>query len=649
MDKKEKIISFRADDSGVSSVIEKMRKAALSANQQILAEANKLASINKKITESIEEQIKSIERRSKVESLAKERALQNTYRSAISEQTLRKQISSIEQQRSVELEGVTGVVERSDINRFFDSKIRNLREDFASGTTKRRARDQYNSGMEDLRVEDKESNIAIQLLRELKDEIKNSALQQITENRKDVEKTIKAYEKGDLKNLSPEEEAKIRYQQELLNNNFSQGDKDKSRWSIGKEALGTFLGNQLSNIFNNFKSWLGNIPNASSGDEMVASMWTVLPVVGGFLGSAASRALQEGEQQKRAVRNLRAITGLGFNQSSLWGAEEFGYDVSEFAPLLSSIARNSGSNQDVYSKGLDILSYEKRFGLDQGNLLSMSQYLNSDRFTKALNASIGYNTYYNNGDNSNLGNVLEAMNSLLKNQSDTLVNVSEKMNATILGSFMRIGGPFGDYRIAQMIPSMNNALRNSPNEYAQALDFSTLANLNPSASYFDILKKQEMGLAAPGFLKGLFSNYNKMYGSGDMMKIAIMNRLGLSANQSDYLVNRFNEDSSIFDSIGDVDEFNNLINAVGGGRPGTKGYITNIEKSSARIQNAFGTGEMWVGLNEIIKESGNSVAESLKEVGGVLGIFGKAVEGVTNWIYNNTESRANMKENDLND
>jgi len=374
-------------------------------------------------------------------------------------------------------------------------------------------------------------------------------------------------------------------------------------------ALGTFTANMLQNI--------GKVGGALAGAEheerVIAEGLRGLPFIGGFSGTAYARHIESREAAERGTLRLAAITGRGGER--MFSATQLGFDITEIMPIAQQVAQRRGFRGNIQGDTRDILGIEKAFGVDRGLLMDISQREAFDKGGGAFNAvtrlmaEMGLRP--GESDLSNLQNLIETSNNLLREQSGSLESIDSNATARVVAAFQNIGGSFADPRAKERVMNIHRSLTSPANEFQQALSFATLAQLDPGASYYQIREMQETGITQKGFLGTLLKNYESMYGSGELAMEAVRQRFGLSFAQGRTLWEGYQADRTVWDAIAGEDELKDQLARQDVQILGAK-RTSDLEKSTAEITNAFVEG-MSPGMLKVAEKTGIKMGNAIKE------------------------------------
>lgn len=560
----EKRVTFSASDNGLSSVFDKMKAKSRELSQTLIQDALKYSSSTKEQIKYLEEQIKLTEKRNQLNAAGARLTVEQRFEKQLSGGMNREDAGSI---RRAE-------VERTDSLRTIDKE---------------------------LRAEDTQ----VKLLREVIDTIKLTAKDEIKESKKTVEDSLK---KRPTAPLTPEEELKRGVQKELLT-------KEEKPENIFKSVL---VANVLSNMISRLSQVGSTFSGARNEEQVIGSLLGNLQALpfglgaaAGTFGTAYSRSSEEQLKTQIASNKIKGVTGQG----AMFGADQFGYSIGETQPVAEAFARAQGSGKGLKGGTLDAIALMKAFGLDQSQVMNQ---VTSGRYSEGgsgamRDISMIIDTMkgkgvFKDGDMTLLPEILQKQNSLVSNQGKVLEKIDQRATAQVIAAFTQVGGSFGnDPRATERIMKVDEALRSPSNDYQKAMNFAVLAKANPGASYLQLLKEQDKGLSGKGFLSGTLKSIEQQFGGGEAGVLALMQRTGLSAGQSETLFKGFQKDRTMFDNITSQKHLDEALSRAGVNKRGIEATAP-LEQSQAAITDAFVKGSI-AGLEEVAKRFGGKIAE----------------------------------------
>jgi hypothetical protein len=366
-----------------------------------------------------------------------------------------------------------------------------------------------------------------------------------------------------------------------------------------------------------------------------AALTTLLPVVGQGLSQIVNKALSQAEsyEQGRSGLNSLNVNGVSANGRE---AERYGVTMSQFmSQYAMQAAKAQGSTKGLEDRGMDMLEAEKKLALSSGSTSGVLRTLrNSDTkdLGKVLGDMVSGFSYgdkdIRGGDFSKLEEYVSVANQLAQRQISVMDSVDITLNSRIVGAFAKLGGSFKDPTVSgQVIQTIDSALSRPSSPYAQAMQFSVLSSMNPKASRFDLMEMQEQGIAQPGLLKGVMDMLSgSSRGNDNMMKeqlSAMFPQLGKS--QISKLVTGYSNGNL---NLGFEADDNSALKKVDRG-----GLVGSLQKSSAEMDNVFAEqGEKIVQqLTKLSDQFGGmkDIVESLLGLG--VGFFA-SVNSIVSWF-----------------
>jgi hypothetical protein len=456
--------------------------------------------------------------------------------------------------------------------------------------------------------------------------------QELRENREGVEKNIKSGKKNNYEGLSQAQKEKLQYQEYLIQNSGSQ-NREKPSPSFLQQLVSSAL---LQQTFSAFRQGAVNVVGARDenaltpelygagirlggygmaggtrtagkflakavagkaadalGVESIANTFAQLQVAtaeiaASIVSTAVSRNLSALKEKDIANNTLYALTGKrGF------AATEFGYTTAQTAVIEGQFARAGGTANNIEQRTRRNLGFEFGYQVDRGEMTSgeaLSRFTqrSSSQMVADVIQTLKTKGIIRGNDFSKLNENVNLVFSFLNQQSNSLNNPNSRVAAGIVGEFRKLGGPFSDQRLNNLLPQFNQALSNPSDDYNRALNFGVISKLRGGkGSYLDFIKDEAKGLEKKGFFGETLKQIEKMSGGGlENTTLGIMKRFDfLKPEQAETLAKMFQQDRSRFDdwegSKGDID-------ALLEGRP----QATDVVKSQALIEEAYTTDAM---------------------------------------------------------
>lgn len=613
----EKKFTFTAQDNGVSSMMEKMRNKSQQLSRELMRDARQYSESGREQVQYIEEQIRAIERRNRLEKEAQKLSAEKKF------------------QRRTQSEGAS-------------------QQDISS------AKQDYQQEIQNIQVSSKEDEMQTQLLRELVETTKDTAREEIRADKKDTQKQVSAYQRmsrrGKLDKMDEEESFKRAYQQEEMGRVRTQ-ERDERR---AFRRAGAIAG-QGSNVAAGI---------ATSGSEMAltAGALATIPYVGMGLSRMANTYLQKGEKYDEAMLGSRAMMGrTPFNQKELIQMTQLGYggaDTYNFSQQLAEArggARQGMQGDRLENATTNLAAIGRGFNLDRQTLIGRAEFQRYDRneagtsedILRTIEALEGGGAFQD-GDFSRLEKFLQTQNQFIQQQLQFQETVNQDRTATIMQDFLKIGGGFGDTdRMLNRMQGMDQAFRNPQNDYARAFQLSSLRQNNPNASYFDLMKEKDKGILSEGYLNTSMQRIMDMPISADDRKEQMfqlfegkISREAISNEEGTGLFNKFQENPELFSNIGQraqelKGEGKTTKEALKRALDFTPAISSKQKRAELSTEQAgkqfiktideiFGDTNLIAYVNDKVK-MGLKGFESIKKAG-------DAAESAWNWVYNTAAS-----------
>lgn len=281
------------------------------------------------------------------------------------------------------------------------------------------------------------------------------------------------------------------------------------------------------------------------------------------------------------------------------GFERIGMEGKDVYQLGAQTARAYLENRNNVQRAYDVAIQAKAFGLDTGQVLGMAG--SRKLFTGDTTASSMINTLQNAGaTNANMPSMMNMFQQLTQTLGQSIEKMSVALPASIISVF---GGGKGswnvnDPRFMGNISKIQQGLVSPQNDYQKALSFMSLSQNAPGSSFWELTKMQEQGLGTPKALSSLMDVYKKSYGTGDMYKMAVKQRFGLSADVTDSFLQSI-EEGKIDTAFGMIKE---------GGSKATAGQIGVAEEITSKTQQEKAA------LSNIMLSGSEEALEQAKEL-----------------------------------
>lgn len=573
-----KKIYFEVSDTNVASTFEQLKKIANESARSLIDSGNKYSKTGREVNSFLQEEIRLRERKAKLEF----------------------------------------------DERKFDITDRFQRE-FAGAKTelgRERATAGFVGRMREVSRDEREIQKQSSLLREIIETLRQTAREEIREDRKNVEHQVSLFRQGKLKDLSPEEEAKLKIQSEMLG-----GKAGQKEGSIMSPVFwGTLLGNLVPKIIDK----VGGVVTADSSERAVNSLIGAIPIIGGVLAQTRERALQAREDLQTGRLGYQAVGGRG--RFNLYSGVGYGMTTAEMYGLATESARARGLSEGNISTSIDIAALGKAHGIDKGQLLKLA---GSERFGGggAMNDlglvvnTLDKQNLWNNDSLTKIPEYLDILIKLQEEQIRTEGSVDNSRNMSNLSAMAKLGDKY--FRDTSYITTISNALANPQNEFQQARSLSTLSKLKPGADLWELEMMQEKGLGQSGYMSGIIKQIKGRYGSGNLGERALFETLkGGGQNISKEDARRIYQESlknpQLWDQVTDeqslkgvLSKFSSQTRALG------KTRTAELTKDIAQSTDAYTQGALPGALNMLDKtvdkltQNLNGAAEKLAKIVGI--------------------------------
>lgn len=596
----ERKVNFTGVDNGVSNMMNRLREDSKQLTNELIRDAQSYSSTSRDQLQYIEEQIRAIERRNRIEAQG-QRLILDRQREAgtITSDQYQQQVAQI------------GTINRAD-------------------------------------------DLQVSLLRELIEAVRSTSRDEIREDRKGVQDRVREFQRrearGDLSTYSDEELFKLRQQQEMLG--MAPGDRPGQGG-----GMSVFGGVVAANILNRLGGLAQQVPRAQTGLDLVGPGVTIgataigaaigtgfdattlgqteFQIIGAELGSrigevyseALVRTLTSREALNAARLRLGAVTGnnRAFTTAAGLGRENLGLDVIQQTELAARVLSLTGRQGGIAERTYDFQALQTAFGFDEGlvarrfALERVGQTNTTLEIARILQAAeqLGFFPSTISGvtkDQTTFIDLIRSQTALIEQFSQVATVADPNQALRTILEFNRVGGMFGtaDPRSMGLISSINQGLATPQNDFMQAANFQVLRRLSPGAGLFDLLRMQQQGLQTPGFLRGVIGDITQMGGGEDFQRLMLAQRLpGVPLDAISDLFDRR-------DRIGEISD-EELANITGQGglqalRDRAARNVPRLARDRAEITNAFIQGSI-DGINTVAAKFGDEISRALEGAG----------------------------------
>lgn len=526
-----KQIIFEGREVGLSETMKKIQRDAENLTSSIYKNYNANIKSSKEFIENLNKEAELQQKLQRVSTQDRRYEILEKHKQALEE------INKKEEERYNRL--VSRGVGRDD--------ARQQAEDYGKDL-KRVADTQKREDLSFLSEQAKEQRTTNELLKTLIEQNNLQWEQEVREDREGVKRFIDTAKRTGIENLSDEDKAKVAFQQALISEQDTGGQRGRN---VFTDIIGAQLVRDLGGI-------IGQMPNARDAFDLVPGITrmtgaglgagagalagaTVLNPAGGasvgaeigqrageVAGNALARFFNEREQLESASLRARAVTGIDFGDDFA-GVDftRFGSTRAQSAQILQQMARASGSTVNDLEA---MLGTETGFGIEQGTLMGAA------RGTRRTGGDFGQEIRNLIGVAEQQGIDRVLLNDFIANQNQMVMslgsmveNVDPRNMAAIMLELNQLGGGFSvqDPRSQGFIGSLQGGLTNV-NDFGRAQNLSVLRGMDPSAGLLDLLEMEEQGLGGERgreFLSGTIEQFERMFGGNeDLMVLALRSR-----------------------------------------------------------------------------------------------------------------------------
>jgi len=597
----DKQIGIGVDASQTRQGFDRIRKSAEDLAKDIIRSSRAYSSSSKEVTKDIEEQIRAIEKRNKLDKEFREGRVQ----------------SQVQSGQLTESQG--------------KAQVSQIRQDFG------------------------QDRMQTQLLRELIETVKQTSKEEIREDRSAVEKRIAKSRKVD--ELAPEgdpfENLKETLQKGELGNVGQEEVEQRQKFSASQRGLS--VAQSVMQSSNEYEA-------VTRGGLDIADK--LLPT-GGIIGAIATmtlgyglRALQAAAPYTEATARNRGVFGQG-GYANLTG---FGMNLAESNRRYMEMGRASGFGSLARTRESAIL--ERGAGLDMGMIGQLERYSRGGGMSAYDQTGTMIEALRKAGaiDDNNLALLPEYMQSLIsinREQLDTLGEVDAGVNVKMLAGISELDESFKNPEVLQqVVGKLRGGLTQASSPQMEALQYSILSRSAPGASLFELQKMREAPFFSEGgemntYLPDMLGTLQKMSGgSRDRFFMNIMQTFGTSATIAEKI------GSGFIDSPGRIEEIlkSELDPSAAGLRGRAGSGVSSIERSTAKFSAHFErTGAKMVdGINDLISEieklrkdyetSGSITETLLKGLGVSEGTIG-TIKGASEKVESASDGVVNLARN----
>lgn len=613
-------VTFKVAGNDVLSYMDRMKAKAMETTNAMLSNAQREATTSREQLKIVEDQIKAIERKSRIESEAARQSARE-----VRDQT---KARNLEQHN---IAAATIMADPSLSEGMKSKKITASRETMEVMNTQ--VDKDYKAQLVSQRETERQNVLQTKLLKDNVETIKQSTTVQVSQMRKNNGELVDELDK----NATPMEEFARNSAIERYNQERAGGKGGKEKGDGAGSIFGSLLGvdniNKLLGTLQTFSSTQNGFdlirPTAQGTGQIAGAVLGGLlgllagpggamlgAGIGGSIGSTIGGGVGEFEQRRAMAAQeflhskylYEATTQKGM--PSIPETTAMGVSASEYLSTLKQIAVATGSTQRAVENTNDVIEMQKGLGISQdvtnqfitlfrGTQKDISNLV-SGVMQKGARAGI-----FGGGDYTFLNEMLQKMGSLQMAMQQNTEKVSTGATFDILSKFNSLGGAFksSDPRSMGLISQINNALVNPGSDAGNALSLLALRQNNPKMGIADLLMEREKGLSSPLYLRSMLQQVEALGGGEDAKRINIAGLFGVSQSAAKRIYEGRNQLMSGAVSNQDIEEM-----FRGEFKGAAEARTTPLEKNRADIQNGLLSG--WYNALGAMKDSFKSAMEN---------------------------------------
>lgn len=556
----EKKVRIGVDASSYDADFQRIKASAESLARDMITASRQYTTSAREALQDIEEQIKAIEKRNRIDSEGRKMSLETQFRSgAITE-------------------------------------------------------DQFKTRTQQIGGESRTDTLQVQLLRELIDTIKQQAKDEIRENRAEVERRIQGSRTVNV--LDPKGDPR-----EILKETIQQYELGRvGQEEIGQRGMFDAAGRglpYLQGVAGSSNIYEATARVGQTGFGRLGQMGGALGLLGGigFIGAAAAgRAIQASLPYQQNMGRLSGLTGMGIGSFVEFGREyeNYGYTMDQALASRFNITQARGTRSGAGQATLDALLLQRGMSLDEGlitNLERLQRGEGSGLSTRGnveatINALRGTGAIKGN-DFSSLSEYLNILVGIGQEQIKTLGRVDTGVNAKMVAAISDLDDALKNPEyLTGVVNSLRQGAINAPNSQTEAFQYAILSRKYPNKSLFELQEMRETGEYLPDYLKAL----QDVSGGGDMFRFSLMSQFGLSAAQArdvgNFKSERFN------DVMSQTFSSSNAMNLEGRAGMATDALSANMAKWTNTFEQ---TGKDLIDAFESFKGGLEDFKEAIKE------------------------------------
>lgn len=464
------------DDSGIDSFFQRVKRDADELGREMIQASRRYSSSSREVLRDIEEQISAIERRNRLDAEFQKSKLTRQYESgAVSPEQFRERATEIRR-----------------------------------GT--------------------EEDKIQITLLREMIDTIKQTAKEEIREDRKAVEEQIKQSKTVDQ--IDPEGDAeellKETVQRGLLGD-VGEGEQEDRRKFKDYVTGGAGVANKALGL-------------GASKNELyaAAAMVAMIPFVGQGLSQIATKLLSSAEAFEASREKLYGSMGKRALDTSMYGGlTKSGYSAADEMTARAEYSRRNfrqGYESELYA--------ERGLGLGRQELgaLATTQRGTNQQAGEVTNILAGTLTNLNKNEEQTrayLGEYLSILVDVNKEQLNTIGSVDSGINTKMIASLTQLGKEYQNPEFLRgVVMSVRQGLTQAQTPQVEALQYAALSRIAPGASLWEMRKMMEdpFGKDSQKYLPEFLKSLIDISGSKEDAYFNVQSVFGVSGKVAEDLV-----------------------------------------------------------------------------------------------------------------
>lgn len=582
-------ITFRVNDVGVSSFIDKLKQKSAEVTQQMMRDAKQQTSVQLEQIKLVEDKIKSIEKLARLESQAAEQQIRNIAQQRI--EAAKTRTDALHRANKGRLR--TGEIDKDEYLAR-EKKINEIKSRFSEKT--------INSETEEvirgIRDQAKSTQIMSGFMREVLQEERTQTKKE-DERGQDWKKSMLAVANGVMLD-------RVGGMVSNIPNTKNELDYVKPLMSILGMGIGATIGTAAEALT------LGQIEYAQIGAQLGEK-------IGEFMGSSIERTYHSRDELTISNYKLKALAGRNLGDVEGFGAttadgnrlggrgyisdlnqnlERFGLSLKEVSHLQYEIATRTGSVKNLSRDTNNIAAMEKGWGVNTGTSMALLELVRSNRegdkdIQKIVGGALqkGQGGLFKDGDRAYLNefltrNYTQLQKALLSTQS----SVASGTTFDIISKFNSLGGEFSakDSRSSGFINTIQGALSNPGSDSQKALAFYTMRKAHPEMNLLDTQIEIQKGLGSASYYQSMMQQLTSSGGDETFQVNNIASMFGMQNNlaavkrmRSGFLAGKFGGGFSTSYLSGSGDYSASEVDALGTSQTST------YSKSTAEIENAF--------------------------------------------------------------